>query len=40
LAHHRPEGGFDCHNRFFFIPLGATAALTEIWRRGAIALFL
>ena len=34
------EGGFDRHNTFFFIPLGATVALTEIWRRRVIALFL
>jgi hypothetical protein len=34
------EGGFDRHDTFFFIPLGATAALTEIWRRSVIALFL
>jgi hypothetical protein len=34
------EGGFDHHDRFFFIPLGATAALTEIWRRHVVALFL
>ena len=34
------EGGFDRHDTFFFIPLGATAALTEIWRRSVVALFL
>lgn len=34
------EGGFDRHVRFFFFPLGANKALTEIWRRGVIALFL
>ena len=34
------EGGFDCHDRFFFIPLGANEALMEIWHRGVIALFL
>jgi hypothetical protein len=34
------EGGFDRHYCFFFIPLGATAALTEIWRRSVVALFL
>jgi hypothetical protein len=34
------EGGFDRHDTFFYIPLGATAALTEIWRRRVIALFL
>jgi hypothetical protein len=33
-------GGFDRHDRFFFIPLGANEALTEIWRRRVIALFL
>ena len=27
------ESGFDRHDTFFSIPLGATAALTEIWRR-------
>src|SRR5271157_5969201 len=27
------EGGFDRHDRFFFIPLGATDAFSEIWRR-------
>ena len=35
-----PEDDFDRHDHFFFIPLGATAALSEIWRRGVIALFL
>jgi hypothetical protein len=34
------EGGFDRHDCLFFIPLGATAALTEIWRRRVVALFL
>jgi len=34
------EGGFDNHDRFFFIPLGANEALSEIWRRRVIALFL
>jgi len=34
------EGGFDRNDTFFFIPLGATAALTEIWRCRVIALFL
>ena len=42
------EGGFDRNDTFFYIPsggalrrpLGATAALTEIWRRSAVALFL
>jgi Putative transposase len=34
------EGGFDSHDRFFFIPLGANEALSEIWRRRAVALFL
>jgi hypothetical protein len=34
------EGGFDRRDRFFFIPLGATAALTEIWHRRVVALFL
>jgi hypothetical protein len=33
------EGGFDRHDTFFYIPLGATAALTEIWRRSVVALF-
>ena len=26
------EGGFDRYDRFFFIALGATEALVEIWR--------
>jgi len=26
------EGGFDSHDRFFFFPLGANEALSEIWR--------
>jgi hypothetical protein len=30
------EGGFDRHDTFFYIPLGATAALIEIWRRRAV----
>jgi hypothetical protein len=30
------EGGFDSHDRFFFIPLGANEALSEIWRRRAV----
>jgi hypothetical protein len=34
------EGGFDSHDRFFFVPLGANEALTEIWRRRVVALFL
>jgi hypothetical protein len=34
------EGGFDRHDTFFFIPLGATAALIEIWRRSVLTLFL
>jgi hypothetical protein len=34
------EGGFDNHTRFFFIPLGANEALSEIWRRSVVALFL
>jgi hypothetical protein len=34
------EGSFDRHDNFFFIPLGATSALTEIWRRSVVALFL
>jgi hypothetical protein len=34
------EGGFDRHDRFFFIPLGASEALSEIGRRRLIALFL
>jgi hypothetical protein len=34
------EGGFDSHDRFFFIPLGANEALSEIWRRRVVALFL
>ena len=35
-----PSCGFDRHDTFFFIPLGATAALIEIWRRSVVALFL
>jgi hypothetical protein len=27
------EGGFDRHDRFFFIPIGAGEALCEVWRR-------
>jgi hypothetical protein len=34
------EGGFDRHDRFFFIPLGVNEALTEIWRHRVVALFL
>ena len=34
------EGGFDRHDTFFYIPLGATAAHIEIWRRSVVALFL
>jgi hypothetical protein len=34
------EGGFDRHDTFFYIPLGATAALIEIWRHSVVALFL
>jgi hypothetical protein len=34
------EGGFDQFDTFFFISLGANEALTEIWRRVVIALFL
>jgi hypothetical protein len=34
------EGGLDRHDCFFFIPLGATAALCEIWRHRVVALFL
>ncbi len=34
------EGGFDRHDRFFFIPLGANADLTELWRHRVIAMFL
>jgi hypothetical protein len=34
------EGGFDRHDCFFFIPLGASEALNEIWRRSVVALFL
>ena len=33
-------GWFDRHDRFFFIPLGANEALTEIWRHRVAALFL
>ena len=34
------EGGFDQNDTFIFIPLGAAAALTEIWRCRVIARFL
>ena len=34
------EGGFDRHDTFSFIPLSATAVLTEIWRRSVVTLFL
>ncbi len=34
------EGGFDRHDRFFFIPIGAGVELCEAWRREVVALFL
>jgi hypothetical protein len=34
------EGGFDSQDRFFFIPIGASDAFQEIWRRRAIGFFL
>ena len=34
------EGGFDCSDRFFFIPIGASEALQELWRRRVIGFFL
>ena len=34
------RSGFDRHDRFFFIPLGTGMALSEIWRRRVLALFL
>ena len=34
------EGGFDSHDRFFFIPIGASEALQELWRRRVIGFFL
>jgi hypothetical protein len=34
------EGGFDRHDRFFFIPIGAGGALCEAWRRTVVAFFL
>jgi hypothetical protein len=42
------EGGFDSHDRFFFIPLGANETQREIWRHraaqwpaiGVVVLFL
>jgi hypothetical protein len=38
------EGGFDTHDRFFFIPIGAGACLQELWRNpysaGTIAVSL
>ena len=34
------EGGFDHRDQFFFIPIGANEALTEIWRNRVVALFL
>lgn len=34
------EDGFDQFDRFFFISLCAKEALTEIWRRAVISLFL
>ena len=34
------EGGLDRDDRFFFIPLGANEALTEIWRCTVVELFL
>jgi hypothetical protein len=34
------EGGFDSHDRFFFIPIGAGEGLQELWRRRVIGFFL
>jgi len=34
------ESGFDPHDRFFFIPIGAGEALCEAWRHTVIAFFL
>ena len=34
------EGGFDDHDRFYFIPIGASDALQELWRRRVIGFFL
>ncbi|MDP3179451.1 MAG: transposase, partial [Spirochaetaceae bacterium] len=34
------EGGFDQHDRFYFIPIGASEGLQELWRRRVIALFV
>ena len=33
-------GGFDRCDRSFFVPLGANAGMTELWRHWVIALFL
>ncbi|MEI6385285.1 MAG: hypothetical protein WCQ50_01535 [Spirochaetota bacterium] len=33
-------GGFDSHDRFFFIPVGASDVLQELWRQQAIGFFL
>jgi hypothetical protein len=27
------EGGFDSRDRFFFIPIGASEAIQQLWRR-------
>jgi hypothetical protein len=34
------EGGFDDHDRFYFIPIGASDALQELWRRRVMGFFL
>jgi len=33
------EGGFDQYDRFYFIPLGASEGLQELWRRRVISFF-
>jgi len=34
------EGGFDRHDKFFFIPIGASEELSELWRREVIGFFV
>lgn len=34
------EGGFDSRDRFFFIPIGASDGLQELWRRRVIGFLL
>jgi Putative transposase len=34
------EGGFESHDHFFFIPIGASPIPQELWRRRVIGFFL